>query len=430
MPVNYGCVQFVLTGVHRRPWTRWVLLVAAVLTGFSVSAQLDPTPRRVLQLGYNQPTEGKAPFAGYAFFYYNQPGFVRTNWTLRAAVAPVYADTELGFRGALGPNTDLGVGLAGGGFADNYSEIRLGRWIQAESFTGHAGEISVGAYHLLNPLPSGRVPTSLAEAPAQLVFRGALRYSQFERNDTTATDFAIPEDRPTGHVRLGLRWGGREPLMDPPVAFELSAWYEGQLRANTDDYGFQGATEASPQSHRFWARTLLAYTLPSHHRFEVVLTAGTSLNADRLSAYRLGGTLPLTSEFPLMIPGYYFEEISARQFALLNVNYSMPLGKRWEVIGFGAAAACDYLPGLAQAGTLNAGVGAGFGWESADGGLHVVVSYAYGVNAVRGDERGAHNVGILLQYDFERGLTTEQARSVLSRLNPTSWRGFNGLFHR
>ena len=402
----------------------------ALLVGLTAGAQIDPTPRRMLQLGYNQPTEGKAPFAGYAFFYYNRPGFVRTNWTLRAAIAPVYADTELGLRSVLGEHTDLGIGLAGGGFADSYSEIRSGRWVQAESFTGHAGEFSLSAYHLLNPLPIGSAPTSLAEAPVQMVLRGAVRYSQFERNDLTAPGFVIPEDRPAGHVRLGLRWGGREPLMVPPVAFELSAWYEGQFRANTDAYGFNGTTPAAAQSHRFWARALLAYTLPSQQRFEVTLTAGTSLDTDRLSAYRLGGTLPLAAEFPLMIPGYYFEEIGTRQFALFNATYSAPLGHRWEVLGFGAAAVCDYLPGLEQAGNLNAGVGAGFGWESADGGLHLVASYAYGINAVRGDERGAHNVGILFQYDFDRGHGADRARSVLSRLNPTGWRGIDGLFRR
>jgi hypothetical protein len=217
--------------------------------------------------------------------------------------------------------------------------------------------------------------------------------------------------------------------MDPPVAFELSAWYEGQYRANTEDYGFNRATPASRQTHRFWARSLIAYTLPSQQRFEVTLTAGTTLNADRLSAYRLGGTLPLAAEFPLMIPGYYFEEISAREFVLFNANYSIPLGKHWEWIGFGAASASDYLPGLEQPGTLNAGLGTGFGWGSADGALHVVVSYAYGANAFRGDDRGAHNVGVLLQYDFERGHGMADARSILNRLNPSSWRGINGLFH-
>ena len=105
-------------------------------------AQVDPTPRQLVQIGYNQPVQGKAPFAGYAFYYHNEPGFVRPDWTLRAAVAPVYVDLELAFRGLIAPQTDFAVGLAGGGFADNYAEIRRGVWRQEESFSGHAGEIN------------------------------------------------------------------------------------------------------------------------------------------------------------------------------------------------------------------------------------------------------------------------------------------------
>ena len=233
-------------------------------------------------------------------------------------------------------------------------------------------------------------------------------------------------------IAAAARWGGREPLMTPPVAFELSAWYEGQFRGNTDNYGFAGTTPAEPQSHLFWARSLLAYTLPSAHRFEVSLTLGTSANADRLSAYRLGGTLPLAAEFPLMLPGYYFEELSVRSFALLNGSYSVPLGRRWEIVGHGGAAFCDYLPGLEQPDDFNAGVGAGLGWESADGGWHVLVGYAYGINAVRTDGRGAHNIGLLVQCDLDRGRIpgADGVRSVLGRLNRTGWRGFNGLFRR
>src|SRR5437899_7955104 len=91
------------------------LLVLCICLGmpFLVSAQLDPEYRRLLQLGYNQPLEGKGPIAAYGFFYYNNPHFYATNLTLRAAVAPVYLDSELGFKGLLGPNTDVGIGVAG-----------------------------------------------------------------------------------------------------------------------------------------------------------------------------------------------------------------------------------------------------------------------------------------------------------------------------
>src|ERR1041385_4805846 len=94
-----------------------VMMVLAAFGGASVArAQIDPNKRELIQLGYNLPLEGSGPLNAYAFYYLNVPHFVRTNLTVRLAVAPVYLDSELGISQALGPNTDVGLGLAGGGF--------------------------------------------------------------------------------------------------------------------------------------------------------------------------------------------------------------------------------------------------------------------------------------------------------------------------
>ena len=66
--------------------------------------KLIPSKRDLIQFGYNQPLEGKAPLAAYAYHYHNDPNFLHTNVTLRiAALAPVYLDSELGFVHGLGP---------------------------------------------------------------------------------------------------------------------------------------------------------------------------------------------------------------------------------------------------------------------------------------------------------------------------------------
>src|SRR5271170_4564808 len=120
----------------KRTGCAWLLLT--VFVPIFASAQIDPIQRDLIQFGYNQAFEGHQPLAAYAFFYHNQPDFVRTNLTLRLAVAPVYLDSELGFVNGLGPNTDFAIGLAGGGFADSYSEIRDGTFFPGESFDGHS----------------------------------------------------------------------------------------------------------------------------------------------------------------------------------------------------------------------------------------------------------------------------------------------------
>lgn len=394
-----------------RAWL-WV----ALFTPLAGLAQIDPVKRDLIQLGYNQAFEGHAPFAGYAFYYHNQPDFLRTNLTLRLALAPVYLDSELGFVHGLGPNTDFGLGLAGGGFADSYNEVRGGTYYPTESFEGSGGEISASVYHLFNP---GDL------IPLTLVLRGTAHYSAFDRLDSTASNFQLPANRGEFILRSGLRWGGVEPTLFPALAMELSAWYEGHLRTDYGPYGFNGDRATEQQSHLFWTEADLTYTLPhSQQNFSLRLTAGTSVDADRFSAYRLGGFLPLVSEFPLSLPGYYFQEISARQFVLLNGSYLLPLNKsqRWNLSVNAATAVVDYLPGEGQPGHSLSGVGGGIFYRAPSDRFKIMFDYAYGIDAIRSGGRGANSVGILLQWDLERvrgaGFTPTQ---------PNRWRGWQWL---
>ncbi len=370
-----------------------LLLLGATIGAF---AQIDTTKRELIQLGYNQPLIGKGPLAAYAFYYLNKPNyFDHTNLTLRLALAPVYLDSELGISQALGPHTDLGIGVAGGGFADGYSEVRGGKYKEDESFLGHGGELSASVYHLFNPG---------ARIPLHAVLRGAAHFTAFGDDTQTANDFVVPDDQPSFRFRMGLRWGGREPLMLPDLAMELSVWYEGEFRGEPGRYGYSGDRTLERESHNVWARALLTYTLPEcKHNFGVNLTTGAGSDMDRLSAYRLGGNLPLYSEFPLSLPGYYFQEISARSFVLLGGNYNLPLDPKqnWWITGSAATAYVDYLKGLEQPRRWNSGVGAGAVYRSPTDSWQVALAYGYGIDAIRSHGRGAHSLAILVQFDLD-----------------------------
>ena len=362
----------------------------------SVTAQIDPTKRELIQLGYNQPLEGRGPIAAYGFYYLNQPQFQsRSNLTLRLALAPVYMDSELGVASVLGPNTDLGFGVAGGGFADSHSEVRAGNYERRESFLGHGGEASASLYHLFNPA---------SRIPLHAVLRVAGHYSAYSEDSHTDDNFEVPSDQASTRVRAGLRWGGREPLMLTELAMEISAWYEGEYRADPGRYGYAGDRELRRNTHLFWSRALLNYTLPeSKHSFGVNLTAGASSSIDRLGAYRLGGNLPLASEFPLSIPGYYHQELTARSFVLLAGNYSVPLGaKQHWAIGVSAAGAwVDYLPGVAQPDRWNSGLGGGLVYRSPSDSWQIALGYGYGIDAIRDEKRGAHSLSLLVQFNLD-----------------------------
>ncbi len=404
---------------------RWRWRVSVGMLGWMASAlcmwaQIDPVDRQLFQLGYNQPLQGRGPIAGYTFYYLNKPGaFNRTNLTFRLAIAPVFLDSQLGIKNALGPNTDLGIGLEGGGFADNFAEVRRGRFIRGESFVGHGGGTSVGVFHRFNP--DNRIPLNG-------IIRAGFHYAAYGREDRTDPAFRIPDDLRHLNLRAGLRWGGRAPVLFPKVAMELSAWHETSFRSPATSYGFASDRSVENRSHLFWTRALLTYTLPEkEHHFSLSLTAGASTRTDRFSAYRLGGFLPLVAEFPLNIPGYYAQEITAQEFALANGFYSIPLDseKRWFLALMVGSANVNYLQGFEQAGHWHTGAGGGIRYRSRNKAWQVALGYGYGFNALRKASKGAHSVGILLQYDFDLGQPLFDPG-----IPPGQWRGLDRIFNR
>ncbi len=209
---------------------------------------------------------------------------------------------------------------------------------------------------------------------------------------------------------------------------ELAVWYEGQFRTAPGTYGFDGDRALEPGSHLFWGSAALSYTLPeSKQNFFVRIVAGTSVDADRLSAYRLGGFLPLMAEYPLSLPGYYFQEFSARNFALINASYLLPIApdQRWNLEFNGATADINYLSGTEQAGNWVSGVGAGILYRSPSDKFKIIATYAYGIDAIRSSGRGANSVSVLIQVDLGR-----YHSASFNSAQPDRWRGWNWLLGR
>ncbi len=400
-------------------WCFRTILVLILASPTWCQAQIDPVKRDLIQMGYNQPLEGQSPIAGYAYYYHNQPDFLRTNVTLRLALAPVYLDSEVGFVHGLGPKTDFAIGAAGGGFADSYNEIDNGQYVKGQSFGGNCCELSTSLYHLFNPNDL---------IPLNFVLRASAHYSAYERSDTTADNFQLPANGTTYAVRTGLRWGGIEPTLYPALAMELSVWYEGLFRVNPSSYGFNHDREIEPSSHLFWSSAALSYTLPdSQQNFFARLIGGTTVNADRFSAFRLGGFLPLVAEYPLSLPGYYYQEFSARQFALFNASYLLPIApnQRWNLNFTAATGWIDYLPGTGQSGNSVSGLGGGILYRAPSERFRFIVNYGYGINARRDHEQGANSIGILLQIDLDK-----PQGAAFNATQPNRWRGWNWLLGR
>jgi hypothetical protein len=358
-------------------------------------AQIDPYARNLLHLGYDQPLAGRGPHAAYAYYYYNDPAFQNTNMALRCAVAPVYFDGELGFRQLLSPNTDVGLALNGGGFNDNYYEIRHGHYLRDESFDGYGGGAALKLYHRLNP---GQM------IPLNAVLSSGFRYSTYAKTSKTDPNFELPEERVTMSVRAGLRLAGKEPVLYPDLAMELSIWYERQWRLTEDnEYGFSNDREVQPTLDMYWMYAGLNYAWTNiGTQFTFALTAGGAHDADRFGAARMGSVLPLAAEFPLILPGYYYQEISAERFAHLSASYVFPLSAnhRWQLRVGGTTSYVDYVPGLEESGHWHTGVGPDLSYTSEHNTWRIVLRYGYGINAERNSGEGAHSIGLLCQFNF------------------------------
>lgn len=380
------------------------LLLAAGLC----EAQVDPARRRLLQFGYDQSLGGAGPMGAYAFFYFSEPKLSKDGPALRIAIAPVYADSEVGFKGALGPDTDLALGLAGGGFAQGHAEVRAGRYYPEESFNGNGATANGSLYHLFNPG---------AMLPLSGLARLGASYSDYNKV-RTAREFSLPPDHVDLTGRVGFRLGGEPPELATRRAAELSGWYEGRARSRAGAFGYAGENPLHRSSHRFWARALFAYTLESSRRFAVSITAGTSKDADRMNAYYLGGTLPLAAEFALPVPGYYNAELAASRFVLAGGRYDLPVTKTIKLTAQGGAANTRSLPGMGQPGAWNLGAGAGVDYNPHKRIWKIDLAYARGFRAIRGGRRGSHAVSLLAQWDLGAQADHEREQRALPPGSP------------
>lgn len=389
----------------------------AVLLCAPARAQVDPERRRLIQMGVDKAFTGPAPVGGYIFLYSNEPHFIKKDWTLRTALAPVYMDNELGIKNIFGTENDVGIGLAGGGFAESYSEVRQGHYHKEESFTGHGASTYLSLYRTLNP---GQM------IPVNLVLRGGMNGAFYARTGDTAPDFKRAPDHWDYRVRAGLRMGGEPPELLPGRGGEVSVWYAGYFRDRAGSYGFDGDRELQRTSHLYWARSKLSYRLKSEKFYSVEVQAGSSAHADRFDAYRLGGMLPFASEFPLPLPGYYNGELSARHYVLFGGTYEQPIDEQKLFYGrlFADAANLAYLDGMGQPRPWNEGLGAGLDFRSPAGVWKIMLSYGYGVDAIRSGGRGAHSVALLTQFDlenFRRRLQKKELRPMPQKPAGLDW---------
>jgi hypothetical protein len=387
-----------LGGAASRPTRRRVPLAGCVLFPVFVTlpafAQPDPEPRAYLEVGTEVPLKGNAHINGYAFFLWNRPHYPNPDQYLRVVVAPTYLLTEFVQDHWPFGRHAVSIGLNGGGLRYAHQEYRDGSYKAAESFWGHGAELPLSYYagtKLFDKLP---LQGQIRVTPAFIVYQDSF---------DTAERFELPPDTGLLTGRVGLRLGGVPPELLPQLALEASAWYEATYRTETGTFGFpERPEELESLSQRAWGRVAAVLSPADGHTVDVFLTAGLSHDADLLSSFRMGSALPFRTEFPLILHGYFVEEIFAKRFWLLNASYRFPAwpGSRAVYLRIsGDIAAVDYIDGHSLPRKHLHGVGADVSVTITPR-VTVVAGYGYGFDAPRNGGFGGQEAHALIELKF------------------------------
>jgi hypothetical protein len=138
------------------------------------------------------------------------------------------------------------------------------------------------------------------------------------------------------------------------------------------------------------------------HTIEAKATAGFSHDVDLLSSYRMGSALPFRTEFPLILHGYFVEEVFAKRFWLVNASYRFPAwpGSRNVQLRISFdMAGVDYVDGHSLPREHLRGVGADMS-VAVTPRVTVVGGYGYGLDAPRNGDFGGHMLHALIEVKF------------------------------
>jgi len=190
--------------------------------------------------------------------------------------------------------------------------------------------------------------------------------------------------------------------LDPALELYLAA--DANFRSGFRSFGPVGGRFSSSDRYARFFGSVTA-RLPFKPVVALVRVAGaTGHNLDELSAWSLGGNLMQVGPYSQTLHGYYVREFLAKDFLLLNSSLSMPLGDWRQLTGHlyldhAVARVLDPRTGSVVGWRGLTGLGAGVSlkawWDTT-----VLVSYGYGFQAVRNEERGGHEIGLGIEKKF------------------------------
>lgn len=357
----------------------------------SALAQVDIESRRTLFVETGFALRGDEQPGAFGYFWFNQYNYPWTNTALRVIFSGIYADSELSWFLPANTNIAIGAGVNGGLFINSITPYRNGNQIGSDQFYGDSGS---GHVFINETIPN---PT-----PLPLNLRATYAVSGAFYRDTSLThDFTLPNNFLTQMLLAEFRFGGIEPGLTARRGAELYLAADSDYRSDFQAFGPNGALLPAHAEYQRTYGSLSAKIPVQQTTFFARVGGGYGHDLDELSSYKIGGNLLGVEPYAITLHGYFTREFFADDFGVANLELRQQLAD-WHAIAlhlYGDWAIVKPVPPEAPDWHNLLGVGTALSFR-AIGDIDWLISYGYGINAVRDGHNGGHEIGLALQKKF------------------------------
>ena len=374
-----------------------LLLVTFVLAGGPALAQVDVESRRTAQFqtGFAL-AGGPERISPLAYFWFNQNNFPWKGTALRVITAGVFVDSELGWFLPSHPQTAFGGGLAGRFLVDRTAPYVDGGLRAHQQFDSGLASARLFVNREITQVKIGD------EGALPLNVRATYEFFRFffrRASDTHA--FVIPADSDLERILGELRLGGIEPGLTSRQGLEVYVAAEAGSRS-----GFRafGPLDDPYPDHNRYRRLLVSLSakIPiGPNTYFARFAGGFGKDLDELTAWRIGGNPVGFETYLYPVHGYYTAEFLAEEFGIANLEWRHELGgdRHFSLRLYADYARISAVPPSDARWHGWSGVGAGLSCRL-PGGIESLLSYGYGINALRNGSRGGHEIALALEKSF------------------------------
>ena len=364
-----------------------IVILALTLTHCAFG-QVDIASRRTLILQTSFPLKGYEQPGAFGFFWFNQYDFPWTNTALRVVVAGVFSDVEFSYVLPANTNIAIGAGLGSGWYIDSVIPYHNGNLLDDQRFYG---DVANGRVFINETIPN--------PSPLPLNLRGTYTVTgSFYRKTDTTSGFTIPDNFYTQSLTAEFRYGGIEPGLTARRGAELYLAADANYRSGFEPFGLNGALLPAHTEYQRVYGSLSGKIPVQQTTFYARVGGGMGEHMDELSAYKVGGNLLGVEPFAVTMHGYYTREFFADDFGITNLEVRQQLTEQHDVTVhlYSDWAVIKPVPPESPDWNNIFGVGAGLNFR-AFGDIDFLISYGYGINAIRRGDHGGHEVGLALE---------------------------------